>query len=286
MRRAGSNPVHRTPPARTYLYTLLGEYVVGREEVWTEVLVDALGLLDVKEKAARQAIARLAADGMLSSRREGRRAQLALTERGRRWIEEGRARSIRFHEPADAAIGNWLLLHVPITDDQRDARYHVNRRLVSLGWGSIGSSLWLNSGASSEEAVLLTLRRLGLEEHATMVRAEFRPPTRLPELVARAWDLPSIAARYRQFLADHLDAHRGVAPGDDAAAFALRSKVIGEFTHSLWTDPRLPAELLPADWPGADAMALVRDVYLRQRPAALRWWASRTDASAPRRRAP
>jgi phenylacetic acid degradation operon negative regulatory protein len=271
-RRAASDPVRRQPSVRNHLYGLLGEYVVpGGGSAWTETFVDALDLVGVKEKAARQAIARLAAEGMIASERHGRRVRWAVTDRGLRWLSEGRSRSIRFHQPADASIGKWLVLLVSLTDEQRDLRYHLNRRLVSFGWGSIGAGMWLNSGAVPEDAVLLTLHRLGLDETATMMRAEFRPPTRLADLVDRAWDLESLGARYRTYLADH----DRPEPTTDAEAFARRTQLLADFYHHFWTDPRLPSELLPDDWPGAAAMALVRHGYLDWRLPAARWWASR-----------
>jgi phenylacetic acid degradation operon negative regulatory protein len=271
VRRSGVDPARRHPPARIFLYVLLGEYVAPDGAVWTETLVDALGLVDVKEKAARQAVARLAAEGMIDSTRVGRRVQWRITDRGRRWVAEGRVRSVRFHPPADASIGHWLVLAVSLPDEQRDLRYQLNRRLMSLGWGPMGPGMWLNSGAVPEDAVLATLRRLGLEKTATLLRAQFRPPTRVPDLVARAWDLDSLAARYRRYLAEH----DGPEPTTDEEAFARRTLVVVEFTHFFWTDPRLPTDLLPAGWPGDDAMKLVRHAFVDWREAARRWWDAR-----------
>jgi phenylacetic acid degradation operon negative regulatory protein len=51
--------------ARSLLVTVLGEVVLpAGEPVWTQTVVDVLGLVGVEEKSARQALARTAADGM------------------------------------------------------------------------------------------------------------------------------------------------------------------------------------------------------------------------------
>jgi phenylacetic acid degradation operon negative regulatory protein len=289
--KAGTDPSRKVPPARTVLFAILREYVPdthGRtsadQGAWTEVLVEALELAGVREKAARQAIARLANEGMISAERHGRRVQWRLTDKGRRWLAEGAVRAERFAPRADRRIGRWMLLSVPLNDEQRDLRYHLNRRLVSLGWGSIGNGTWLNSGAVSEATVTTTLRRLGLEHRAVFARAEFRAPTRLEDLVERAWDLSSIGARYRDFLSRH----DGREPLDDREAFARRTRVIADFTHSLWTDPRLPRELLPDGWPGTAGMELVRHAHADWQRPARRWWtgaqqaAGRAGASTPR----
>ena len=41
----------------------------------------------------------------------------------------------------------------------------------------------------------------------------------------------------------------------------MRTLLIHEYRRVLLRDPRLPAALLPLDWPGAAAFALCRDFY-------------------------
>ena len=207
--------------------------------VWTEVLVDALGLVGVREKAARQAIARLGDEKMIVASRIGRRVQWGVTDKGLRWLAEARDRSERFSPAKKSAVGNWLILTVAFGEEQRDIRYHLNQRLASLGWGSIGPSMWLNSGAVSEEAVTRTLRRLGVEATSMLLRADFRPPTQLEDLVERAWNIPALATRYRQFIYQF----DGLEPRDDSQAFAACEFMNAQWAHWFWTDPRLPAEL-------------------------------------------
>ena len=69
--------------ARSLLMTVLGEFVLPRDKpVWTSVLVDVLGILNVEEKSARQALARSAAEGWVVSERMGRRVRWSLTPPG------------------------------------------------------------------------------------------------------------------------------------------------------------------------------------------------------------
>ena len=70
--------------ARSLLLTILGEYVRPQgDPVWTGTLVAALRLFGVAEKAARQALARTAAEGWLASTKHGRLARWQLTPAGR-----------------------------------------------------------------------------------------------------------------------------------------------------------------------------------------------------------
>ena len=66
----------RTDSARSLLMTLLGEYVLPRERAaWTSTFVEALSADGVEEKAARQALARTAAEGWITAERVGRRVR-------------------------------------------------------------------------------------------------------------------------------------------------------------------------------------------------------------------
>ncbi|MGX1515546.1 DNA-binding transcriptional regulator PaaX [Streptomyces collinus] len=76
-----------------------------------------------------------------------------------------------------------------------------------------------------------------------------RPETPARELAARLWPLGEWADTARALLAR---VHRVRRPADRLAAFAA-------VVRHLLADPVLPAELLPADWPGT----ALRDAYAR-----------------------
>jgi DNA-binding transcriptional regulator PaaX len=70
-------------------------------------------------------------------------------------------------------------------------------------------------------------------------------------VAARLWDLDALAARYRLVLAQTqaLTARAGQhAPG--AAAFRAFAAATLPVYDATAEDPDLPADLLPADWPG------------------------------------
>ena len=49
---------------------------------------------------------------------------------------------------------------------------------------------------------------------------------------------------------------------DSARAFTLRTLLIHDYRRALLSDPQLPASLLGDDWPGKQAQALCRSLYL------------------------
>src|ERR1700716_825043 len=96
--------------ARSLLMTVLGEFVLPRDKpVWTSVLVDVLGILNVEEKSARQALARSAAEGWMVSERVGRRVRWSLTPPGRRLLTEGAGRINSFGNNTSICVSDWLM---------------------------------------------------------------------------------------------------------------------------------------------------------------------------------
>ena len=96
---------------------------------------------------------------------------------------------------------------------------------------------------------------------------------------APAWDLDGLSAAYgawRRFAERLLDDPASELAGVDAAApderaFAVRSVLVHEWRKFLFTDPGLPAELLPADWAGHGAATFFAEQAARLQPAASRF---------------
>src|SRR4051794_41837267 len=76
--------------ARSLLMTVLGEYALPRDNpVWTSMLVEVLGILDIEEKSARQAPPPPPAAGWGGAGRGGRRGRGALAPPPRRPRAQG-----------------------------------------------------------------------------------------------------------------------------------------------------------------------------------------------------
>jgi phenylacetic acid degradation operon negative regulatory protein len=134
-------PSPRSSGAKALLYTVLGEFVLpAGGSAWTASLISGLGALGVAEKNARQAIARVAEQGVLSSERFGRSARWHLTATGRHILETGAERIYHFGEPYEWA-GEWLVVHCPVPEAKRPLRHQVRKRLAFEGFGELAPSL-------------------------------------------------------------------------------------------------------------------------------------------------
>ena len=189
--------------ARSLLLTVLGEFVhPNGSPVWTATLVDALQVLGVEEKAARQALTRTAAEGMLSSERHGRRVLWSLTAQGHALLEDGTRRIYGFMRERRPWDGRWLVVSVPIPETQRQLRHRLRTRLSWLGLGSPTSGLWITTDATKDDEVHAVVRDLGLADLAFAWTGSASGLGEEGRLLAEAWDLEEVEDRYVAFLSE------------------------------------------------------------------------------------
>jgi phenylacetic acid degradation operon negative regulatory protein len=256
--------------ARSLLLTVLGEFALPRDEpVWTATVLDALGRLDVEQRASRQALARTSAEGLLVSERHGRRTAWALTERGRALLEEGTARIYGFMRTPHAWDGRWLVLTVSIPESQRKLRHRLRTQLTWLGLGSPNSGLWVSPDATKADEVGRVIDELELRGQASSWVGPTAGIGNETQMVEAAWDLADVEKRYLRFI-DDFEARRAASA---AEAFAAQVELVQEWRRFPFLDPDLPRELLDHDWPGPWAAALFHDRHAQWHRQAQAEWA-------------
>ncbi len=255
--------------AKSLLNTLLGEFVYPAGGMaWTSTLVDALALLEVEEKAARQALARSAAEGWLQRERDGRRVRWRLTPPGMQRCVDGTVRISTFGSARADWDGQWLVLIVSVPEEQRPLGHRLRRRLTWAGFGSLGQGTWITPHADLEAEAARILAELDPSPRAMSFLSRFGALGEERELVAEAWDLDELQERYRSFM----EQFRSVKPRDDASAFAAVTRLVHEWRRFAFGDPVLPVALLPAPWSGTRAKQLYDDRLADWLPAAARWY--------------
>jgi phenylacetic acid degradation operon negative regulatory protein len=255
--------------ARSLLTTVLGEYVQQSERpVWTSTLVAALSLFGVEEKAARQALARTAAEGWLKSDRVGRRVRWTLTEPARRLLAEGASRIYAFGSGSHEWDGRWLVVLVSVPETQRDLRHKLRTRLTWAGFGSPTAGVWITPHLSAEADAKLILDELDLSSQAMSYLANYGALGSERAMVERAWNLTDVATRYQAFV----DEFTGLTPTTPDEVLRAQTLLVHEWRRFPFLDPQLPAVLLPTKWSGTTATALFNDLHSRWRtPAQERW---------------
>lgn len=257
------------PAARSILLTVLGEYVLPRgEAVWQETLVAALGALDYREHAARQALARSVRDGWLVSERHGRRARVRLSAGTAELLRSGAERIYGFGEPWDWD-GEWLMLVLRVPEARREVRHQLRTQLAWAGLGSLGGGVWLTPHVEREAELEALVRA---EPDAEVVSFHGRigslgEPRRVAEA---AWDLAAVIEEYKRFIAGF----GRLRPGSPAAVFRAQTELVHEWRRFPFVDPDLPAELLARDWPRRRAHDLFRERHDRWAAAARSYFES------------
>jgi phenylacetic acid degradation operon negative regulatory protein len=249
--------------------TLLGEFVLPRTgTVWTSVLVRALALFAVEEKSARQALARTAAEGWLTSRRQGRRAHWELTVAGSRLLTQGASRIYSFGRQQDSWDHTWLVLIITVPEAKRELRHRLRTRMSWAGFGALSPGVWIAPQARREAEASQILGDLGLGAAAMSFRASHGSIGSQENIAAQAWDLDSVAARYEEFIGEFA----GLLPRSGDEVMIAQTRLVHEWRRFPFLDPQLPGELLPAQWSGTKAAELFHARHAEWGPRAQARW--------------
>ncbi len=269
----------------SFIFTLFGDIVEregGDHSLAIGALIQLMGIFGVSEAAVRQAVSRLARQGWLLAQRRRNRAFYAVTERGRRRIEE---LNPRIYGPVIEWDGRWrLLTYTTVEESGRQRRDRLRKELAVLGWAPLSASVWI-SPANSLDAARSAAESAGANDAVHLFLGEYRGPLGDRELVARCWDLEAIARAYRDFVdsyAPRLERERltkGAAPArkglSDEEAFVERLWLVHDYRRFAYVDPGLPSELVPAHWPGTAAAAIFREYYESLKMKSLRYLSQR-----------
>jgi phenylacetic acid degradation operon negative regulatory protein len=263
--------------AKALLLTVLGELTLPHDgTIWTATIVDALELLEVGERNARQAVARLKDEGIVDVERHGRRARWSLTTAGRRLLTAGTERIYRFGTGGREWDGRWVVVLSSVPEEQRGKRHQLRSQLAFAGFGFLGPGTAVSPHPEREAVANQILGDLDLVGGAIVLLGETGTLVPDAELLRRAWDLDTLARRYEDFVA----AFERRQPRSPAARFAALIELVHAWRRFPSGDPEIPDGLLPANWPGRRAKQLFDERHALWSPDANVWY-EKAEASAP-----
>lgn len=222
-----------------------------------------MGAAGVEAAPTRTALTRVKSKGLVESVTRDRKPGYALTPdaeallaRGDRRIERPRAMQLR--DP-------WCLLSFSLPESDRSVRHQLRKRLSWIGAGHVSQALWIVPAYLREEVESIVIE-LGIAPMATIfvVSDIHHLDVPIPVLLREWWDLDALRAIHDGFL-ESQSAQLAALTEDSspASAFGIWIRALDAWRPIPYFDPGIPAELLPADWPGAASSAL----YLALRSA-------------------
>lgn len=253
--------------ARSALFDLYGDHLrelpsEPRGQAPVAALVRLLAPLGIQGPAVRTAVSRMVRQGWLTAVRLPAGPGYALTARALRRLDDSAERIYR--TSAQDWDGRWHLIVVSPPDSRSD-RERLHAQLGFFGYGGLGGATWVSPRPAPE--LDATLADAGAR--AERFTAEHDGDSQA--LIARAWDLESLARSYGRFLDEAQVVLAEVDVTTDEGAFAARSALVHDWRKFLFVDPGLPPALLPPGWPGVKAAAWFDEEAARLFPAARRF---------------
>ena len=190
----------------------------------------------IKEATLRVALTRMVGAGDLIRSADGYRLSDRLLARQRRQDDAMRPRTRAWR-------GDWLVLIVTSVGTDARTRATLRTTMHDKRFGELREGVWMrpdNLDLDLDPDVLARVRLLKARDDAPA------------QLAGELWDLPAWAKTGHRLLDEMAQKNQGSdVPGRFSVAAAM--------VRHLLTDPMLPAELLPADWPGARLRAAYHD---------------------------
>lgn len=213
-----------TLTARSVVLSVL----LGAHPAWatTAELIRLTADFGINDNALRVALTRMVAAGDLIRSADGYRLSDRLTARQRRQDDALAPR-------ARAWDGTWTTLVITTVGTDAKARAALRKSLQEMRFGELREGVWLRPDNLDSELT---------DDVAGRVRVLRSRDDAPDELARQLWDLPGWSATGRRLL-EEMTAADGV-PGRFITAAGM--------VRHLLTDPLLPAELLPAGWPGEE----------------------------------
>jgi phenylacetic acid degradation operon negative regulatory protein len=246
--------------AGSLIVTIFGDSIMPRGGAVTlGSLINLAAPFGLNERLVRTAAARLAKDRWLESHRAGKLSEYHLSHDGRERFAEATKRI--YGEPDTEWSGRWTVIVLPPMRAAR--RKELREELIWRGFGELSANVFAHPEFDTRSLDLST-RPAGLLSKLIVFDAALGGQDAPQRLVALGWDLEELGVRYQGFVKRFervLAALHGAHTLDPQVCFIVRTLLIHEYRRLHLRDPLLPQRLLRANWPGAQAATLCRDVY-------------------------
>lgn len=257
-----SKPIRTT----TIIFTLFGGYINPRGgEIRAGSLIKLLTPFGLSGNAIRLALSRMSTQGLIRSRKKGRESYYSLTKKGNEWMLGGKHWALeKEYKQWDK---KWRLLVYSIPEEIRNVRDTLRNKLRGIGFGSLGSSLWI-SPYDFKKGLARLFEQLKVAEYVETFEAQYTGQREGRKIAVKAWNIHGLENRYKEFLNKYSpllsmlkEKIKKKKVIDSGECFAQRFRVTAEFIDIALDDPMLPLELLPDNWVGLKAKKICLEYW-------------------------
>jgi phenylacetic acid degradation operon negative regulatory protein len=253
--------VRPTGPAsrsRTVLVTFLGS-IVRKMGNWMPIAgtVELLVQSGLDSASVRTAVFRLKKRGWLVSETRAGARGYALTPAALEALAAGDEVIWHARQPADLGDG-WCFVNFSVPESVRAKRHQLTAHLTSLGFGNIGSAVWI-APARMLSAAQRAIAELDLTQQCAIFVGDYVAGQDLATMVRNGWDLDEIDRGYREFTEDYeheADRLATAAAIEGKYAFVTYLSVVDRWRKLPFRDPGLPREVLTGNRSGPGAVQL------------------------------
>jgi len=259
MTATGMKPVHGS---QQLVVTLLASYFLDMsDDLPSAFFVSSMRDFDLSETATRNAVSRVARQGLLTSVRQGRDFHYVLSDMAHA-RQQRRLKQVvdygRTHRDWD---GEWTAVTFAVGEQHRHMRHQTRQLLRQLKLGQLYDGVWFSPWplAAEDQQRLLelgvpkltVLGRIG----ETAFASEGEP--------SRAFDLTALREALEAFISRSTEVADAMEDGavSPTMALRLRTEALRDWRNLADMDPGLPSALLPTDWPLAEARSLFETIY-------------------------
>ncbi len=210
-----------------------------------------------------------------------------MTDTFARLLTDGAQRIYGFGTQPATWDRRWLIVYASVPERDRNIRYRMSLGLGWAGLGSLGNGVWIGPWTDREQTVVELLAELKVE--ATSFQADLGTLGSADSLVATAWNLPELAELYQDFVreTEAAAAQERTSSVDNetahaASAAARLTDLVHRWRRFPFLDPGLPVELLPDNWPGAEAATCFSRSRAKLLPVSQAWWQTTEDGFSRR----
>ncbi len=253
------------PRSKSLVMTLFGDAIAPHGgAIWLGSLIELAAPFGVNDRLLRTSVYRLAQEGWVKAKRDGRRSAYTILPEALPRFERAYR---RIYAPLELHWdGKWTLVLSASGSIDAPSRAILRKELLWAGYALIPPGVYAHPAADSAmlDEILVRAGAAGKVfscSASDLGQASSKP---LRDLVDDSWDLTGVAHGYASFVltfAPLLELLRSEPAPSAEHAFVIRTLVIHAYRRVQLHDPQLPLELLPESWPAPKAYALAAELY-------------------------